>query len=200
MIANPHDLQLSAAEYLAHEQDSPIKHEYRAGEIYAMAGASEAHVTIAGNIFALLRSHVRGSGCRVYMADMKTRIDATNCYYYPDVLVTCDERDRALKQFKQHPCLIIEVLSPETEACDRGDKFFDYQQIETLQEYVVISQTQPRVNIFRRDQSGLWTLQFYEPDTPVHLQSIDFKISFEQLYEDVVFEEPDEVGQPSDQE
>jgi Uma2 family endonuclease len=198
MIANPQNLQLSAAEYLTHEQDSPIKHEYRDGDLYAMAGASEAHVTIAGNIFALLRSHVRGSGCRVYMADMKTRIDAKNCYYYPDVLVTCDERDRPLKQFKQYPCLIIEVVSPETEACDRGDKFFDYQHLETLQEYVVISQTHPRVNVFRRDRSGLWTLQFYEPDTEIHLQSIDFKISFEQLYEDVVFEAPDGVEQPSE--
>ncbi|MDB9495499.1 Uma2 family endonuclease [Spirulina major CS-329] len=198
MIANPQDLQLSAADYLAHEQDSPIKHEYRAGEIYAMAGASEAHVTIAGNIFALLRSHVRGSGCRVYMADMKTRIDAKNCYYYPDVVVTCDERDRALKQFKQYPCLIIEVLSPGTEAFDRGDKFFDYQHLATLQEYVVISQTHPRVNVFRRDRSGLWTLQFYEPDTPIHLHSIDFTINFNQLYEDVVFEEPNTAEPPTE--
>ncbi|MEM8641689.1 MAG: Uma2 family endonuclease [Cyanobacteria bacterium P01_G01_bin.54] len=192
MIASPTTQHLSPETYLAQEEESPVKREYRDGivyELYSMAGASDAHVTIAGNLFAHLRNHVRGTGCRAYMADMKARIEAANCYYYPDVMVTCDERDRELKQFKKSPCLIVEVLSPGTEANDRGDKFFDYQQLETLQEYVLVSQTQQRVDCFRRDASGkLWVLEFYTPGDEIHLKSIDCKISFETLYEDVVFE------------
>src|SRR5512136_252734 len=84
----------SLEEYLEGERVSPIKHEYRQGEIYAMAGASKAHVTIAGNIFALLRNHVRGTGCRAYTSDMKVRIERADAFYYPDAIVTCDDRDR----------------------------------------------------------------------------------------------------------
>ncbi len=187
MIAHIDARFFSPEEYLAFEETSPIKHEYYRGQIHAIAGASEVHVTIAGNIFAALRSYVRGSGCRVYIADMKTQIEAADCYYYPDVLVTCDPRDQPLTQCKKYPCLIVEVLSPGTEAVDRGNKFFNYQKLETLQEYVLISQNQQRVDLFRRDSSGFWVLQFYEPEEVIHLRSIDFKISFAQLYEDVDF-------------
>lgn len=187
MIANPVFTTLSPKAYLSQEQDNPIKHEYRNGQIYAMAGASDAHVTIAGNLFALLRNHVRETGCRAYIADMKARIEAANCYYYPDVMVTCDERDRAFEGFKKYPCLIVEVLSPGTEAFDRGDKFFDYRQLETLQEYVLISQHQQRLDCFRRSQSGFWVLESYTPDAEIHFNSIDFTTRFELLYEDVVF-------------
>ncbi len=93
MIASPQP-SLSVADYLQLEVESPTKHEYSNGEVYAMAGASDTHVTIAGNLFALLRSHIRGSGCRVYIADMKARIEARNCFYYPDVMVTCDPQMR----------------------------------------------------------------------------------------------------------
>ncbi len=187
MIAQIDARYFSPEEYLALEETSPIKHEYCQGQVYAMAGASEAHVTLSLNLAALLRDHVRGGGCRVYIADMKTQIDTADCYYYPDVLVTCDPRDQSLTQHKKYPCLIIEVLSPGTESVDRGDKFFNYQQLETLQEYVLVSQTQQRVDLFRRDASGLWVLQFYQPDEIIHFRSIDFKISFAQLYEDVTF-------------
>ena len=83
MIASPQDSYLTPEQYLQMEEDSKIKHEYINGEIYAMAGATDTHVTIAGNIFALLLSHLRGSGCRVYISDMKARIESKNCYYYP---------------------------------------------------------------------------------------------------------------------
>ena len=86
MVASPQRIYLTPDEYLQMEEKSDIKHEYIDGEIYAMAGALEPHVTIAGNLFALLRSHVRGSGCRVYIADMKARIEEINRYYYPDVM------------------------------------------------------------------------------------------------------------------
>jgi Uma2 family endonuclease len=187
MIADRTQNYISPEEYLKLEELSPIKHEYIQGEIYAMAGASDAHVTVAGNLFALLRNHVRGSGCRVYMSDMKARIESKNIYYYPDVMVTCDERDRAFQSFKRYPCLIIEVLSKSTEGLDRGDKFADYQELETLQEYVLINQKRQRVECFRRNAEGLWVLQSYTPGSEVYLASVDFRTSMDAIYEDVVF-------------
>ncbi|MEB3829386.1 Uma2 family endonuclease [Phormidium sp. CCY1219] len=186
MIANSSANYLSPEDYLKGEENSPIKHEYIDGNIYAMAGASDAHVTIAGNLFALLRSHVRGTGCRVYMADMKARIESKNTYYYPDVMATCDERDRELDSFKRYPRLIVEVLSEKTEAFDRGDKFADYREIETLTEYVLINQKRQRVDCFRRNSEGLWVLYSYDENSrEVHLASVDFTLSMESVYEDV---------------
>ena len=189
MIASPQQPQLTADEYLQMEAQSPVKHEYIDGQIYAMAGASDPHVTIAGNLFALLRSHVRGSGCRVYISDMKARIEALNRFYYPDVLVTCDSRDLETPTYKRFPSLIVEVLSDSTEAFDRGDKFADYHTLESLREYVLINTKRQRVECFRRNDAGLWILQFYTPQqTSFRLDSISFEGTLDALYEDVVFE------------
>ena len=127
MIASPQDSYLTPEQYLQMEEDSNIKHEYINGEIYAIAGTTDTHNAIAGNIFALLLSHLRGSGCRVYISDMKARIESKNFYYYPDIMVTCDAKDRENVTYKKYPLLIIEVFSYSTEAFDRGDKFIDYQ-------------------------------------------------------------------------
>lgn len=194
MIANQSQNYISAEEYLAEEELSPIKHEYVDGQIYAMAGASDAHVTISLNLASALRNHVRGTGCRVYMADMKAYIETANIFYYPDVMVTCDPRDRALPNHKKYPCLIVEVLSETTEAFDRGDKFENYQQLESLKEYILISQKRQRVDCFRRNSEGLWVLQFCHPGSEIHLKSIDFRTSFEALYEDVIFAENDTIA------
>lgn len=184
MIASPQ--HLTPDEYLQLEDQNSIKHEYIDGEAYAMAGASDAHVTIAGNLFALLRSHVRGTGCRVYISDMKARIEARNRFYYPDVIVTCDARDSETSDYKRFPKLIVEVLSDSTEAFDRGDKFADYQTLESLQEYVLINTRHQRVECFRRNEAGLWVLQYYTPETKTfHLESINFTDTLAALYEDV---------------
>ena len=186
MIAVP---QLTPDEYLQLEADSPIKHEYIDGTVHAMAGASDAHVTIALNLATLLRSHVRGTNCRVYISDMKARIEARNRYYYPDVMVTCDPRDQETSDEKNFPKLIIEVLSDSTEAFDRGDKFADYQTLESLEEYVLINTRHQRVECFRRNQSGLWVLQYYVPEAETFcLQSLSFKDTLAALYEDVELE------------
>jgi Uma2 family endonuclease len=105
---------LTPDEYLKLEAESSIKHEYIDGEVFAMAGASDPHVTIALNLASQLLSHLRGRGCRVYISDMKARIESSNRFYYPDVMVTCDLRDRETPNHKKFPCLIIEVLSPST--------------------------------------------------------------------------------------
>ena len=156
-----------------------------------MAGALDAHITIAGNLFALLRNHVRGSGCRVYISDMKARIESLNRFFYPDIMVTCDNRDQETLGYKRFPCLIIEVLSDSTERFDRGDKFADYQTIETLQEYILINTKKPRVECFRRNQDGFWVLQSYVgEETSFQLHSISFAETMRQLYEDVDFPQP----------
>lgn len=104
---------------------------------------------------------------------------------YPDLLVTCDERDRANKNHKAHPCLIIEVLSNSTEAKDRGVKFANYQTIESLQEYVLISQQEQRVEVFRRRDRKFWLLQTYTEGDSIELQSINLTIPIAAIYEDI---------------
>ena len=194
MTAIQYHPYLSPEAYLEAEKDSPIKHEYIQGQIYAMAGASDAHVTITANVVALLRNHIRGTGCRLYVTDMKARIESLNIFYYPDVMVTCDERDRNFDYFKRYPCLIIEVLSDKTEAFDRGDKFTDYSELETLQEYVLINQKRMRVERFRRDAEGHWVLYRYNEGDELHLESIGFHCPITAVYEDVSFTPPQETN------
>ncbi|HYX17550.1 MAG TPA: Uma2 family endonuclease [Nostoc sp.] len=189
MVATPNSY-ISPEDYLKGEETSPIKHEYRKGDIYAMAGASNTHVIITGNLFAMLRNHLRGSGCQAYISDTKAHIESINIYYYPDVIVSCDQRDRAFNNFLRYPSLIVEVLSPTTEAFDRGDKFADYRQIEPLQEYVVVSQTRLNVECFRRNSEKQWVLYPYKQQDIIHLASVDFRCAVADLYEDVTFESP----------
>ncbi len=196
MVALP-EQYLSIDDYLGLEAKSPVKHEYIDGQAYAMAGATDSHVTIAGNLFALLRAHVRGTGCRLYISDMKARVEARNRFFYPDVMVTCDPRDQETDTYKRFPKLVIEVLSKSTEAYDRGDKFAAYRALDSLQEYVLINTHCQRLEIFRRNELGQWVLQFYTCDDETFaLESIDFTGTFSELYEDVVLEPaeiPDEV-------
>lgn len=198
MITATQPPHLTPDDYLQLEARSPVKHEYINGEIVAMAGASDAHVTIALNIAALLRSHLRGTGCRVYISDMKARLDACNCFYYPDILVTCDPHDQETSTYKRFPCLIVEVLSDSTEAFDRGDKFIHYQTLDSLQEYVLINTRQQRIETFRRNSSGLWVLQSYTADQPaLQLTSIDWSGNLTDLYEDVTLETQSPPAQPT---
>jgi Uma2 family endonuclease len=189
MITSPHPSPLTPDDYLQLEQHSSTKHEYIDGEVYAMAGASDTHVTIALNLATMLRSHVRGTGCRVYISDMKARIETRNCFYYPDILVTCDARDQETPTYKRFPRLIVEVLSDSTEAFDRGDKFIDYQTLDSLEEYVLVNTRQQRVESFRRNEARLWVLQSYTPEqTTFQLTSLQFTGNLSDLYEDVTLE------------
>jgi Uma2 family endonuclease len=153
-----------------------------------MAGANDPHVTITGNAFTMIRSHLRGLGCRVYFSDMKARIDSLNRFYYPDVIVTCDPRDIQSQNQKRFPKLIIEVLSKSTEGFDRGDKFADYRQLESLEEYVLVNTKRQRLDCFRRNEEGLWVLKSYSGEQDkFQLSSINFEGKFDDLYEDVRF-------------
>jgi len=115
------------------------------------------------------------------------RIETVNTYYYPDVAISCDQRDRELKDFLRYPCLIVEVLSATTEAFDRGDKFEDYRHLESLQEYVLVSQTRKRVECFRRNTEGQWVLYSYGEVDEIYLAGIDFRCAIADVYEDVDF-------------
>ncbi|MBD0265946.1 MAG: Uma2 family endonuclease [Tolypothrix sp. Co-bin9] len=194
MVISRNEYYISPEEYLEGEKVSEIKHEYINGQVYAMAGASDAHVTVSMNVSMLLRNHLRGSGCRVYMLDMKARIEVINRYFYPDVMVTCDTRDRESEYFKSHPCLVIEVLSESTEGYDRGKKFASYRHLESLQEYVLISPDQMNVECFRRNDEGHWVLYPYGEGEEVHLASVDFRRAIAEIYEDVVLGGDDNIN------
>lgn len=189
MVALSNNIPLTAAEYLKFEEESPIKHEYIDGQVYAMSGTTDTHNTIAGNLFTLIRNHLRGTNCRVYFADVKAQIERRNRFYYPDLLVTCDPQDRETPTYKRFPKLVVEVLSDSTEAFDRGDKFNDYQTLDSLEEYILVNSKHRRVETFRRNGQGLWVLQTYTPTEGIFtLHSIDLIVSLAELYEDVELE------------
>ncbi|MEW6210478.1 MAG: Uma2 family endonuclease [Acidobacteriota bacterium] len=177
-------LTLTVDEYLESEKASPVRHEYLGGQVYAMAGASTAHNLIAGNVFSRLRAHTRGGPCRVFMSDMKLRIEAANAFYYPDVFVTCDPEDTE-NYFKTRPCLIIEVISPTTAVIDRREKLLAYKRIESLREYVLISQEEISVEFYRLDRGGHWWVETLGAEDKLKLESADMEIAVKEIYEDV---------------
>jgi len=179
-----------AEDYLAWEAAQAEKHEYIAGEVFAMAGASDAHVTIAGNLFSALRTQLRGKPCRVYIADMKLHVEAADAFFYPDVFVTCSAADARLADHKREPVLIVEVLSPSTAAYDRGLKFAYYRTLPGLQEYVLIDAERMAVDVFRRDAEGHWVLYPYGPDASVDLAGVGLSMPVAAIYEDVRLDAP----------
>jgi len=174
------------ADYLGNEAASSDKHEYVAGEVFGMAGASKRHGTLAGNAFIALRQGLRGQPCAVFMADMKVRVKADFAYYYPDVVATCDPADLspdAPKDFLQAPKLVIEVLSDSTEPVDRREKLLSYRRLPSLIEYVLVDQNKAWVEVFRRTPAG-WTQDIYEAGEIVQLASVDVQIPMAELYAD----------------
>lgn len=144
----------SVDDYLRLEGAGRIRHEYVAGEIFAMTGASLRHNRIAGRIFTALSNHLRGGPCQAYMSDVKVRlkINQDSYLYYPDVMVSC-ERQEESEYYLCSPKLIVEVLSPTTEAIDRREKAIHYRWIAALEEYVLVSQDAPEVTIYRRSRN-----------------------------------------------
>ena len=185
------DPQLSPQDYLRWESEQPIRYGYINGQVYAMTGGTIPHNQIAVNLIALLKPHLRGQHCKVLSSDAKVGITEQGPFHYPDVSVTCDQRDRSARDYIRYPCLIVEVLSESTEAFDRGKKFRHYRRINTLQEYVLISQTQMSVECYRLNKHSRWELFHYTNDfaplqtDQIELTSVDLSFSLAQLYEDV---------------
>ncbi|MBW4649176.1 MAG: Uma2 family endonuclease [Kastovskya adunca ATA6-11-RM4] len=186
MTVSNNQFYISPKDYLEGELVSPIKHEYRRGHVYAMVGAKKPHIVIASNLIILLGNHFNDSPCLVLTSDIKVRLEEANCYYYPDVVVTCDERDtNSTEDFILYPSLIIEVLSPSTAAFDRGEKFADYQTLSSLREYVLINQSQMSVECFCLSESEGWVSKTYETGDKVYFDSIDFRCDIAAIYRKV---------------
>lgn len=201
MSALPKSLRMTEAEYLEFERASETKHEYIAGEVFAMTGASEAHNLITSNVIFLLRSQMRGRPCKVYPGDMRVQVRASGLYTYPDISVVCGEAQLADTHLDTliNPLLIVEVLSPSTELYDRGRKFQHYRHIESLREYVLIAQDAPRIERFVR-QGDVW--QFSDAvglDASLELPSIGCTLALADVYEQVTFEEEETPLTPSDE-
>jgi len=176
--------RLTEADYLLGEFASEIRHEYVDGEVFAMAGAGEAHNLIAGNIFAKLRGLVRGGPCRVYISDMKLRVKTWKAYYYPDVMVTCNPTDSEAN-YKERPSLVVEVLSPSTERTDRREKMLAYRTLTDLREYLLVATDKQHVELYRRDAQDEWQLTNLIPADGIHLESLGYDLSLNDIYEDV---------------
>ncbi len=178
--------KLSVEDYLEGEEISPVKHEYVEGEIYAMAGSSDTHNMIAGDIYAALLIHLRNSKCQPFFGDIKVRV-TSKVYYYPDVLVSCEENPEDA-HFRNSPILIIEVTSPSTKHIDRREKLLFYQQMPSVQEYAVIDQHKIHIELHRRQMNGGWiTYYFDREDTEVEFQSVNLTLPIEEIYRRVRF-------------
>jgi len=174
--------RMTVEDYLSGELRSEVRHEFIGGSVYAMAGASQEHNTLAGNIFAALHTRIAEGPCRVFMADMKVRLHIAQdeVFYYPDLVVTCDARDTN-RYFVRHPKVLIEVLSGETERTDRREKFFSYTNIETLEEYVLVAQARREVTVFRR--SAQWNSEVLtQAEQTLELPSLQFRMPLSAIY------------------
>ena len=200
MVALKDSRYITPEEYLAWEAESSTKHEYIDGQAYAMAGTTDEHNIVSGNLYLLLRNHLRGSGCSVYFADVKVRVERKNCYYYPDLFVTCNPEDKDTSTVKYFPKLIIEVLSPSTEGFDRGDKFNDYQTIDSLEEYILVNIKHQRVEVYQRNSDNSWRFEKYDLESPnFKLKSLDMDLAIADIYEDVeiIENKPTDIENPT---
>lgn len=180
--------KLTPEEYFAWEEHQLFRHEYLNGEIYAMSGGTINHSDIAGNVLILLKTHMRGSGCKVLNSDARVNILKTTDYVYPDISVTCDDRDKTTTQYITYPCLIVEVLSPSTEAYDRGNKFKMYRRNPQLQEYLLVDSEAISIDLFRRATQDTWQILNYQAGSSIELKSVNLTLPIETIYEDIVFE------------
>jgi Uma2 family endonuclease len=177
--------RFTPADYLAWEPAQVERHEYLDGEVFAMAGAEDRHVTVSMNLAFALRQHLSGSPCRTFMSDMRLHIAAANSYFYPDVLVTCSALDVASPMVKTEPKLIAEVLSPSTAAYDRGLKFSHYRSIASLEEFVMIDLDTRSTDVYRKGADGLWVLHPFARGERVVLASVALELGAEQLFAEV---------------
>jgi Uma2 family endonuclease len=182
----PKKKRYTPQEYLDRERRSEFKHEYHAGEVFAMAGATEPHVLITTNVVFHLSAQLRQRPCRVYSGDMRVKVSATGLYTYPDAAVVCGEprfederRDTLL-----NPEVVVEVLSESTEAYDRGKKFEHYRSVPSFREYVLIAQDRHRVERYTRQPDGRWLLSDEADglDAVVELSSIGCELRLSEVY------------------
>ena len=185
--------KITPLEYWNIERDSEARHELIDGELYelseitGMAGASTPHNRITGNAFASLHNQLRGKRCEPLTTDQRIRVSVTSMCAYPDILVVCSplEYDDELPDTILNPRVIIEVLSPSTERKDHTRKWFNYQQLESLTDYLMIAQDERLVEHYVRHEGGGWNYSFVENEGDVVLASIDCQLNLADIYERV---------------
>ena len=181
---------ITVEEYLARERAAEYKSEYFDGEIFAMAGASEPHILIVNSIIAKLYAQLEHRPCKVYSNDMRLKVSPTGLYTYPDVVVVCGEAQFDDDEFDTllNPTVIVEILSKSTEIHDRTTKFEHYSRLKSLQEYLLVAQNRPRVELFTKEGEGRWTLLTFENlEDVVKLASINCELALKDIYLKVDF-------------
>ena len=180
-------------EYLELELKADYKSQYVAGEIYAMAGAQPEHVEITDNLTGAFRTRFKNRACRSYSADLRVRVAPGDLWTYPDLSVLCGEPRFDTSSGPRsllNPQVIFEVLSPSTEAFDRGEKFARYRSLESLTDYVLVSSEQMRVEHFVRQADGSWKFnEYHQPDHHLPLASVDCELPLAEIYDRVTFPE-----------
>jgi Uma2 family endonuclease len=175
---------ISEAEYLRVEEADPERHEYVAGRMFVMSGASFAHNVIVINLIGCLLAPSRSNGCKVLTQGMKVKVESLGSIYYPDVVVTCENADNESRVLAA-PCLIIEVLSPSTKSIDKREKLQAYQTIPSVKEYLIVSQDRRCVELCRKDPSGNWEFDVYKDSDRIQLTAIanqTTEVSLDDIY------------------
>lgn len=184
MVAQPYWQKMTVAEYLQLDSDPSAKYEYIEGYAVSMSGGSVGHARIAKNIVRQFDLHLQAGPCIAHTSDVKVLIPVINSYFLPDATVSCDEKDNEEDvQAIATPRLVVEVLSPSTEAVDRGYKFQCYQTLASLEEYVLVSSLYQFVEIYRRQSDGTWSYQAYRPEQVIELKCLDMQITFAEIYD-----------------
>jgi Uma2 family endonuclease len=181
---------LTEEEYLAIERAASNRSIFYRGEMFAMTGAKETHVLVTGNLLANIWNQFEDRPCRVYASDMRVKNVRTGSYFYPDIAALCHDPELADSHGDTltNPQVVIEVLSKSTESFDRGGKFEDYQLLDSLQEYVLVAQDKPRVELYRRQQDGSWNyVSLSQLSDVLKLGSVDVQIALSQIYAKVDF-------------
>lgn len=186
MVASGHAVHYTFQQYIAHEQASNTRHEYSDGQIYAMAGGTPEHSALIASITTHLSNYVRGGRCRVHMSDLRVRVLETGLATYPDVVVVCGawERDPGDSNTIINPTVIVEVLSPSTEAYDRGEKLEHYKRIPTLLAYVLVAHDRREIEVWSREAGGPWARALAGAGHRAALECIGTRIEVEAVYED----------------
>ncbi len=183
-MSEPAEARVTYADYLRLEETSQTKHEYLDGRVRAMAGGTIEHGRLAPRFDHFLRVAPTGRPCEAFSSDTKIRIEASNRTTYADLFVVCGKLERSAQDAEAvvNPVVIVEVLSPSTEAYDRGEKFRHYRRLQSLREYVLVSQDQTLIEVWRR-QGDAWRVEEYGEGGAVRLESLDVAIAVDALYE-----------------
>lgn len=182
-------IRFSPEEYLAWGNEQPEKHEYVAGEIFALVGATRRHNAIAGNIYTALRSHLTGTPCAPYIGEIKLRVAPAEAYYYPDVMVACgaDNATANDSPVVNDALPVIEILSPSTASIDRREKLQAYRRLPGPREYVLVAQDKPEIVSHRRVDGDVWASFVYEPGDQMEFASVGMVMSMDAIYAGIEF-------------